>query len=403
MAFSLEVLREKNPARLFYGQLISQTCDKMMTVGLIWAFASDFSPRFIPWFLGVSALPHLLLSWHSGRWTSRLGPLKTVVRTDLFRGVLFLALAPVWISIQPAARLPVLFAFSFVSNLAGALFNPAIMSLPVFLPEKNLLQQLTALIDSCFSFGSILGPLLSALLYPRLGLSGLFFFNGASYLFAASLESRVVLAPAAAPETGAAAPQPEEPKNAVKVLRGDGLLAFMLGGFLAVNLFLGPLMVFLPLFVKNGYHGSIGALAGLETALAAGMVLGGVALSVLRLDSRVGIKIAGSMTAVALAYLAFAFSRRTWQGGACLFVLGSALSMVNIFALNLFQSRPAAKDVPTVMSLVNLISVASLPFSMAAVGFLIEAMPVRTLALVSGALLMTATLAVASNRELRAL
>ncbi len=398
MAFSLEVLREKNPARLFYGQLLSQTCDKMMTVGLVWAFVSDFSPRVIPWFLGVSALPHLLLSGCSGRWTSRLGPLRTVIGADLFRGALFLLLAPLWTRLAPDARLPALFAFSFVSNLAGALFNPAMMSLPVFLPEKNLLQQLTALIDSCFSFGNILGPLLSALLYPRLGLAGLFLFNGLSYLLAALLESRVVLAGAGA----AAPPESEEPKSAAELLRGDGLLSFLLGGFLAVNLFLGPLLVFLPLFVKDAYHGTINGLAGLETALAAGMVSGGALLSVLRLDSGAGIKIAGSMTAVAAAYLAFALSRQAWQGGACLFVLGSGLSMVNIFALNLFQSRPAARDVPVVMSLVNLISAASLPFSMAAVGFLLARMPVRGLALASAVLLLAATAAVASNRELRA-
>jgi hypothetical protein len=77
--------------------------------------------------------------------------------------------------------------------------------------------------------------------------------------------------------------------------------------------------------------------------------------------------------------------------------------MVNIFALNLFQSRPAARDVPAVMSLVNLISVGSLPFSMAVVGFLVVLMPIRALAVASAALLAAATLAVASNRELRAL
>jgi MFS family permease len=400
MAFSLDVLRERNPARLFYGQLISQACDKMMTVGLVWAFVSDFSPRFIPWFLGISALPHLLLSWHAGRWTSRLGPLRTVIGSDLFRGSLFLLLAPLWIHLPSDMRLPVLFVFSFVSNLASALFNPAIMSIPIFLPEKQLLQQLTALIDSCFSFGNILGPLLSAVLYPKLGLSGLFLFNGLSYLLAALLESRVVLAPTEAPSEAAA---PEPPGNAMSVLRGDRLVAFMLGGFLAVNLCLGPLMVYLPLFVKNGYHGQIGSLAGLETALAAGMVAGGLLLTTLKLESGVGLKIASSMTAVAAAYLAFAFSSETWQGGACLFVLGAALSMVNIFALNLFQSRPAARDVPTVMSLVNLISVASLPFSMAAVGFLIDRMPVRTLALSSGVLLALATAAVAGDKELRSI
>ena len=77
--------------------------------------------------------------------------------------------------------MPSLFAITLLSNVASALFNPAILSLPASLCEEDTLSQLTAAIDSCFSAAAVIGPLLSAVLYPWLGLRGLLFFNGLSY------------------------------------------------------------------------------------------------------------------------------------------------------------------------------------------------------------------------------
>jgi MFS family permease len=371
----------------------------MMTVGLVWVFTQEFSASVIPWFLAFSAVPHLLLSVHAGRWTSKLGPLRTIVWADILRGAIFILLALSWGSVPQGARLATLFAFSFISNFASALFNPAIMSLPVFLPEKHLLQEITALTDSCFSFGNIIGPLLSALLYPQLGLAGLFLFNGLSYLFAAWLESRITLATPSS--EGTDADSSEKPMNIGRLLKSDSLITYLLGGFLAINLFLGPLLAFMPLFVKGNYQGTINTLAWLETSLAIGMALGGAALSVFRLDSRAGIKIVSSMLGVSVSYLCFALTRQAGLGCACLLVLGFFLSLVNIFAINLFQTRPAPRDVPTAMSLVNVISAASMPFSMAAVGLLVETIDVRRLAVCFGCILLVVTFLVASNRELR--
>ena len=59
-----------------------------------------------------------------------------------------------------------LFALTIVVNVGAAVFNPAIMSLPpaLSLSRDDLLGQLTAMIDSCFSLGNILGPLGAAVL-----------------------------------------------------------------------------------------------------------------------------------------------------------------------------------------------------------------------------------------------
>jgi MFS family permease len=393
------VLTDKNAARLFGGQLLSQVCDKMMTVGLIWVLTERSSLSVIPWFLAVSALPHLLLAWKAGHWTNVLGPLKTVIWADWIRAGIFAGLALVWPQVAPGSQLAALFAASFLANLASALFNPAIMSLPLYLGESSALQQLTAVIDSCFSLGNIFGPLCSALLYPWIGLRGLFLFNGLSYALAAALESGVLtrLPASAGDESGAAA----RPSGMADLLRGDSLIRLMLGGFLGMNLFFGPLLVFLPLFAKAAYGGTIGTLASLETALGAGTALGGVVLTLIPFGARPGAKICAGMTMMAAAYVGFTLTRAPWQGCACLAALGFFLATANVFILNLFQSRPAPRDVPTVMSLVNMISTASLPFSMAAMGLLVGRVEVRSLAVACSCMLLVVTVLLASSRELR--
>jgi MFS family permease len=394
------VLTDKNAARLFCGQLISQVCDKMMTVGLVWVLAQHSSMAAIPWFLAVSALPHLLLAWRAGHWTTLIGPLKTVIWADWSRAAIFTGLAFVWPRVPPGAELAVLFAASFAANLASALFNPAIMSLPLYLGEAKVLQQLTAMIDSCFSLGNIIGPLCSALLYPWIGLRGLFLFNGLSYAVAAVLESGVLTSlPASAEDAGSGAPKAAAGMG--ELLRGDALLRVMIGGFLGMNLFFGPLLVFLPLFAKAAYGGTIATLAALETALGAGTALGGVFLSLVRFDSKTGLKICVGMGLMAVAYVGFTLTRAPWQGCACLAALGFFLATANVFILNLFQTRPAPRDVPTVMSMANLISTASLPFSMGAIGLLVGKFDVRSLALACSSMLMIVTAFLVSNRELR--
>ena len=393
------VLADKNAARLFWGQLISQVCDKMMTVGLVWVLISRASPAAIPWFLAVSALPHLLLAWRAGHWTTLLGPLKTVIWADWIRAAIFAGLAAAWPSVPADSQLALLFAASFAANLASALFNPAIMSLPLYLGEARVLQQLTAVIDSCFSLGNIIGPVMSALLYPRLGLRGLFLFNGLSYAFAAVLESGVLTTLPASAESGGAAPS--RAAGMGELLRGDSLLRIMIGGFLGMNLFFGPLLVFLPLFAKAAYGGTIGTLASLETSLGMGTALGSVVLSLVAFKSKAGAKICLGMGLMAASYVAFTLTRAPWQGCVCLAALGFFLATANVFILNLFQTRPAARDVPTVMSLVNLISTASLPFSMGALGLLVGTVEVRSLALACSCMLLLATAFLVSNRELR--
>lgn len=394
---SLGVLKDRNAALLCAGQMVSQVCDKMMTVGLVWVLIERASAPAVAWFLAVSALPHLLLALHAGRWTAALGALRTVIAADWARAAVFVALAALWPRVGANLQVPALFAASFAANAAGALFNPAIMALPVSLAAPEGLQALTALVDTSFSLANVIGPACSALLYPLVGLRGLLLFNGLSYAFAAALESGV-RPRAAAADGGADAGKAD---GIAAVLGADRLVRFMLGGFLAMNLFFAPLLVFLPLFARAAYGGTIGTLASLESSLSGGTLLATAALSVLSLKAGLGARIAGGMGVMAAAYVGFTLTRAPWQGCLCLGALGFFLAASNVFILTLFQTRPRPANVPVVMSLVNVISTASLPLSMGVMGLLVGRFDARALAIACACGLALVTAFVASDRGLR--
>jgi MFS family permease len=399
MRFTVALFKDGDCAKLLSGQALSQLCDKMMTLGMVWVISTRHSASWVPWFLAVGALPHLVLALSAGAWASRFGPLRTLVWTDAARGVLFLAAAVLWRGGGPSHALFALLCLTFYANLASALFNPAILSLPVRLPRKDLVPQLTAAIDSCFSLSSVLGPVFAAVLYPWLGLSGLFAVNGLSYLLAAVLEAGIRVDPAVAEASADPASPPLSPGA---LLLGDRLLLFMLSAFFLMNLFMTPIAAFLPLFARQLLHGEIATFAWLETAVGVGAVAGGLALTVVDLPLKTGLRSIAGLAVVSGAYLAFCLSHEVWAACAALAVFGLALSVVNISLLTLFQTRPLPKDVPVLMSLVNLVGVGALPFSMALLGGVVGHMDLRRLATGLAIGLGLVTLATAFHKGLRA-
>jgi hypothetical protein len=131
------VVRNRDWVKLLTGQLVSQVCDRMMTLGLVWIITTRMSVSWVPWFLAAGALPHLALGWKAGEVASRWGALNTVVWTDLARGALFLVATFGWPAFQGDGLLPALFVLTLISNSASALFNPAMFSLPASLADEQ--------------------------------------------------------------------------------------------------------------------------------------------------------------------------------------------------------------------------------------------------------------------------
>jgi DHA3 family macrolide efflux protein-like MFS transporter len=389
-----DAILDANSQRLFWGQLISQACDKLMSVGMIWVLTTRFDPKWVPWFIGFGAIPHLLLASQSGKWINKWGALPTVIWADALRGILFLICAALVVRADSDSSLLILlFGTVLISNIAGALFNPAILTLPVAMMDASSKRdKLTALIDSCFSFGNVLGPLLSVAAYSMAGLAGMLLINGLSYFFSAALALGIKLKTAADAESTLG--QSATKQSVIHVLKSKPVISGMLVTFLLINFFLAPLMIFMPWYAKNVFSEGITGLAKLESFFAIGTVVGGALLSFVRLPGSTANRIAISLCLMAASYLLFTFSHNLLLACTALALLGFFLALANVLILTFFQTSPKEDEVPIVMGMVNLISVASLPISMGVVGAFIDNISVPTFATVCALIVIAIALSI---------
>lgn len=388
--------------KLVAAQLLSQIGDKLLVMGLIWTVAEKFSAAWIPWILGLSAIPHILFFAKAPQWVQKFGSLKILIRTDFGRGIIYAVLAGLLMTGIVSAEdgnghlfLFTVIVANLLAHFLAALFNTAIFVYPTeeIKNEKDL-NQATSLIESCFTLSNVIGPALGAILFKWLGLGGLALFNAATYWVAGALEASI-RAPqkTESGQSSATDSTASAPASVLQVLHDDSLAGLVLGCFLFLNLFLTPILVLLPLFVKTVYHGSISTLSGLEFSFGVGAVLGSLIASQFSPTIALMTRIRGGSALVAVFYLLFAFSKSFELGASTLFFLGVALSIVNVSLIFFFQTRPNQSLIPAIMSWVNLITVAALPVSMIISGYLLQVISATELAVYSSLGLAAVTLA----------
>jgi len=377
------VLRDGNARLLVIGQLGSQICDRMALAGILWFLTTSAGATLVPWYIAASSLPHLALAWRAGRIINALGPLRVVVWADLLRGGLFLGAAALMQALPHSADIVVLFALALLGNLGAALFNPAILSLPVRLARRDLYQpnQLTALLSSCGATGTIVGPALAALIYKAGGLETVLALTGAAYLVAGLVEQRVRLPDSVAPAAGSV----RQHASIAPVVRRHPLVGWLLGLLLLINLGMGPIVLFLPLYAAQVFSGGIDAQAWLQSSIGIGMIAGGLASAVFGLPGSRLVRVTAPVMLSTACYLGFALSTSLPLSCGLLIGLGASLAAANAGLIGLFQTIPEQPEVPAVMAMVNLFGVASLPLSMAVIGVVLNLAPVTTVAIACAA------------------
>lgn len=376
---------------LLIGQTLSQVSDRMVQLGLIWFITSGYGENYLIWYLVVGGLPHAFLVKHSSLAIQALGSLKTVLFSDLARGLVYLfvfaliLIFPEWLKTSASnSILWLLFISVFISNIFSAFFNPAILSLSVEIKDNDQVQKLTAKLSSITSFTTIVGPILGLFVFNSVGLSGLFIISSISYFasaYAVSLISKTNSKKSIADESTA-------PVADFKLFGSQSIIGVMLSVFLLMNLLLSPLQILMPSMAKDFFGNSFNALAILETLVGAGVLLGGAVLTVFTINRRPLFWAWAFLVMLSFSFLAFTLSSTLLSAGGSLVVLGFSVGVSNILIINILQTQPNPMHVPQVMSLVNLISTATLPFSLALIGLLQSVGSVFLLGKIAGAVLV---------------
>ena len=382
------ILGDSNAYTVFISQLLSTICDKMMSIGLVWYLTTEYSINIVPWFLAVSFLPHIFMSFYSSKIINKYGTLKTVIATEYFRGVVLLALFGIlfFIPEKSTAFLTALFAAAFLVGIGSSVFNPAILSLPPVLVEEDKVPALNALLDTSFSISNILGAACSIVLLNIFDIKGLVLINAISFIAAAIMQGRVKI------KTHEAA-LVSDTKNLgpLAVLKKYPVIKRMLMSFLFINLVFTPILVMIPWYVENVFKGNGSDLAWIEAAMGAGALLTGMYLSLssfsVRAEKRIGM-IAIVCFLFGLFFQVFSFSKTTVEASFLLFLIGILSTFLNVQVLTYFQTSLHEHEVPSIMVAVNIISAASMPLSFAISGVLFPIVDIPRFALICGLLTM---------------
>ncbi len=384
----LGILREKNAFLVFLSQLLSTVCDKMMSIGLVWYLTTMYSINIVPWFLAVSFLPHIFMSFYSSKIIGRFGILKTVIVSEYFRAfVLFILFGLLFtVSEKGDAFLALLFVAAFLVGIGSSVFNPAILSLPPLLVEEKKIAPLNALLDTSFSISNIMGAACSIFLLNLFDIKVLILINAASFMIAAILQGMVKLL-----KTEGESASEEESIGPMEVLKKHPAIARMLGSFLFINVVFTPILVMIPWYVENIFKGNGSDLAMIEGAMGVGAFLTGMFLSLsaftVREEKRIGM-IAIICFLFGLFFQVFSFSRTTAEASFLLFLIGILSTFLNVQVLTYFQTSLKENEVPAIMVAVNIISAASMPLSFAISGILFPVVEVPKFALICGLLTM---------------
>lgn len=288
----MRLLRHSGLRNIWLAQVVSQLGDGMFTVAIALAVL-DRTNSGTALSLTVIAqfLPFILFGIVAGALVDRWERRMTMIVSDLFRGCAVLAL-PVLDRLgilHPASYAIV----AFLLTTAGLFFDPAKNALVPTLVTRAELAPTNAFLESTRQILFVAGPSVGGLVIAFAGVDGVFLFDGVTFFLSALI---LVGVPRARPED---APRPaddeEETGDAslwVSIREGmayivkDRLLRLMVGVGSALNFFLSPLPILIPIFFKQEFSANASVFGFAISVVFVGFLIGAVIVGVL--GSRIG-------------------------------------------------------------------------------------------------------------------
>lgn len=273
----IEILKNKNLFLLWMGQVLSLIGSRMFSIALAWhviATESKDAGLKMGILLVVCVLPYIIFAKLIGRVVDRYDPKKIILISDLIAfGVILLYLLLIYFIPN---YLLLIYFISFTLSLCSAFLEPTLLKSVNYIVPDSLLEKSVALISSTSSFSFFIGALFGASAMSLLGLRGSVIVNGLSYFLALLFTLSVKFYVKQKNEGSINKDSANDPvfSQNIDVGRKKKILNQLLFGFGFINFFSTPLLVLLPLYVKNILSGSATQFAQLEAGLYFGMIFG---------------------------------------------------------------------------------------------------------------------------------
>ena len=184
------VFSNRNFMLLFCGKVISQLGDQVYGFALSW-YILDLTRSSLQMavFLVIDTLVVALISPLGGLLADRLNRKGMLVWMDTARGLIVLAAA--WLLSQLLLQIWMLYVSAILLGFCGAIFAPAAGAIVPNIVRDNQLGEATSVNQFSTTFCTMVGMLVSGLLYSLIGAFTIFVLNAVSYFVSGLLEAAV--------------------------------------------------------------------------------------------------------------------------------------------------------------------------------------------------------------------
>ncbi|MDI3317581.1 MAG: MFS transporter [Bacillota bacterium] len=378
----MSVLRHRNFAVLFAGQLVSQAGDNLFVIALPWYVYTRTGSKAALALAGLAATLPRLAGLVTGVWVDRWPKRRTMIAADVLRGLLCVVLFGATAGAAPVAGI---LALVLGLQLVGAFATPAFGAfLPRVVPAGEL-PAATGLFQSGTALAQLGGMLAGGVLVDVLGAPLLFLLDGISFLVFAGSLLFLRVDEAGGTARGAGGLLAEWLEGFGVVARSRMVRRFLLAAMVS-NFALAPTDLLLTAWVRGPLHGSASLLGVMSGGFFAGMMAGGVLLGRLARRRSTRSLVAAGLLAVGVFSAALgAWADAVWGTGATVGVgVGAGLASGALSAWFL-RAVPQAM-LGRMTGIVNGLSTAMVPLGVAVFGALMVRLPLPLLWLVLGAI-----------------
>jgi MFS family permease len=328
-----DIFRNRDFLLFWSGFTLSSIGDSLTRVALTWfVFEQTKSPQVLGILTIAYTAPILVGGFLAGPLLDRFSPRRVMIVDNLIRGTAF-------------AALPVLYALTLLeiwhvylfAAIYGSLMMISLAGGPTLIPSivrQDQLETANALETLSFTLSNVVGPPLAGVLIVWVGTMNVVILDALSYfLFALMLLGMSV------PRTNRPAAEAASLSfglmAAVRLMLQNRVLLSTTLMFMAFNVGLGALTVFLPLVSDAIAPGSSEVFGALLGALALGEVISAWLAGTLSLKLGLGLRIALAQILSGLSLALLLMGSNVWAAASGLFLLGFFSAPLTIWAQTL--------------------------------------------------------------------
>jgi MFS family permease len=339
--------------------------------------------------MAVSTFPLIVTSWVGGAVLDRFSAKRVMIVADLARAALILSM-PFLAELQVG----LIYAVACLMGVFSAVFNPGQMKLTSELVDREGLVKANSYLSVSRDGSELLGYLVGGGLVAAVGYKWSFVIDAFSYLASAALLFGL---PRPAPRTEALTPVrqlvADSPRVFMRLWRDAGLRTNLLLAVFPLMFVMMGLPISYAL-VLDEFKAPAWAIGVLEGAIAAGLIVGGLVISRMKLGKDKNSYVLLSMLIVAATLVAIRFSGYLWLAILLMGVQGLANPWSFVASITMYQEAPGEGDKGRLLAIRGGFGQVGSTTGFLIGGLVGQWLGVRTAFLVAGLALMVVSLAI---------